>query len=159
MLSNAYFLAKFRFDTAENEPAKNLQNLNFRKMHFSKCIFRKMQPRTSPGEWRSDGASPEATKAEAQLAHSMRGHRRGVANFWQIFGKIRSFSAVSAPFFASKWPKNGLHHPMMSSSHHPIMTTSHHPIISYHRISGRHICFENGLLTQPVKRFFGGAKQ
>ena len=34
MLSNAYFLAKFRFDTAENEPAKNLQN--FRKMHFSK---------------------------------------------------------------------------------------------------------------------------
>ena len=32
MLSNAYFLAKFRFDTAENEPAKILQN--FRKMHF-----------------------------------------------------------------------------------------------------------------------------
>ncbi len=25
MLSNAYFLAKFRFDTAKNEPAKNLQ--------------------------------------------------------------------------------------------------------------------------------------
>ena len=25
MLSNAHFLAKFRFDTAENEPAKNLQ--------------------------------------------------------------------------------------------------------------------------------------
>ena len=24
MLSNAYFLAKFRFDTAEKEPAKNL---------------------------------------------------------------------------------------------------------------------------------------
>ena len=30
MLSNAYFLAKFRFDTAENEPAKKLQNfINF----------------------------------------------------------------------------------------------------------------------------------
>ena len=29
MLSNAYFLTKFRFDTAENEPAKNLQNLSF----------------------------------------------------------------------------------------------------------------------------------
>ena len=40
MLSNAYFLAKFRFDTAENEPAKNLQN--FRKMHFSKMHFSKM---------------------------------------------------------------------------------------------------------------------
>ena len=26
MLSNASFLAKFRFDTAENEPAKSLQN-------------------------------------------------------------------------------------------------------------------------------------
>ena len=37
MLSNAYFLAKFRFDTAEDEPAKNLQN--FRKMHFSKNAF------------------------------------------------------------------------------------------------------------------------
>ena len=33
MLSNAYFLAKFRFDTAENEPAKNLKN--FRKMGTS----------------------------------------------------------------------------------------------------------------------------
>ena len=33
MLSNAYFLAKFRFDTAETEPAKKLQkfakNANF----------------------------------------------------------------------------------------------------------------------------------
>ena len=26
MLSNAYFLAQFRFDTAENEPSKKLQN-------------------------------------------------------------------------------------------------------------------------------------
>jgi len=40
MLSNAYFLAKFCFDTAENEPAKNLQN--FRQMHFRKMHFRKM---------------------------------------------------------------------------------------------------------------------
>ena len=29
MLSNAYFLAKIRFDTAENEPAKTLQNKNY----------------------------------------------------------------------------------------------------------------------------------
>ena len=27
MLSNAYFLAKFRFDRAENEPAKKLQKM------------------------------------------------------------------------------------------------------------------------------------
>ena len=33
MLSNAYFLAKFRFDTAENEPAKNLQKL----ANFANC--------------------------------------------------------------------------------------------------------------------------
>ena len=46
MLSNAYFLAKFRFDTAENEPAKNLQN--FRKMHFRKMHFRKMQFSKTP---------------------------------------------------------------------------------------------------------------
>ena len=31
MLSNAYFLTKFRFDTAENEPAKKLQNFKFAK--------------------------------------------------------------------------------------------------------------------------------
>jgi len=44
MLSNAYFLAKFRFDTAENEPAKNLQNIakfqNFQLdnlVDFEKC--------------------------------------------------------------------------------------------------------------------------
>ena len=29
MQSNAYFLAKVRFDTAENEPAKNVQNNYF----------------------------------------------------------------------------------------------------------------------------------
>ena len=33
MLSNAYFLAKFRIDTAENEPAKNLQNFD----NFPNC--------------------------------------------------------------------------------------------------------------------------
>ena len=31
MLPNAYFLAKFRFDTAENEPAKILQNFANRR--------------------------------------------------------------------------------------------------------------------------------
>ena len=64
MLSNAYFLAKFlffcillvfllvflstsstkfRFDTAENEPAKNLQN--FQKNAFSKNAFFTMRAR------------------------------------------------------------------------------------------------------------------
>ena len=41
MLSNAYFLAKIRFDTAENEPAKNLQHFanfpNFANFHPCPC--------------------------------------------------------------------------------------------------------------------------
>ena len=36
MLSNAYFLAKFRFGTAENEPTKNLQN-------FAKFDYQNLQ--------------------------------------------------------------------------------------------------------------------
>ena len=36
MLSNAYFLAKFRFDTAENEPAKNLQKICTKFANFAK---------------------------------------------------------------------------------------------------------------------------
>ena len=42
MLSNAYFLAKFSFDTAENEPAKNLQNFanfpNFANPNSAKSL-------------------------------------------------------------------------------------------------------------------------
>ena len=39
MLSNAYFLAKFRFDTAENEPAKNLQNIaKFQKFQLENLV-------------------------------------------------------------------------------------------------------------------------
>ena len=37
MLSNAYFLAKFRFDTAENEAAKNLQK-------FAKFCYADAEP-------------------------------------------------------------------------------------------------------------------
>ena len=73
MLSNAYFLAKFRFDTAENEPAKNLQN--FRKCTFEKCIFEKcihrpggaagpVPPRGPPAEVRGAGL-PEGVLEEA----------------------------------------------------------------------------------------------
>ena len=47
MLSNAYFLENFRFDTAENEPATNLQN--FRKMHFSKMRRRRARERAARG--------------------------------------------------------------------------------------------------------------
>ena len=50
MLSNAYFLAKFRFDTAENEPAKNLQN-------FAKFAnFADPNPLTPGSEQQASGA-------------------------------------------------------------------------------------------------------
>ena len=39
MLSNAYFLAKFGFDTAENEPAKNLQNFSNNFPNFPNFEF------------------------------------------------------------------------------------------------------------------------
>ena len=42
MLSNAYFLAKFRFDTAENEPAKNLQK--FANFADPNPLTRKVSP-------------------------------------------------------------------------------------------------------------------
>ena len=38
-VSNAYLLAKFRFDTAENEPAKNLQNFaKFQKIQLDNLV-------------------------------------------------------------------------------------------------------------------------
>ena len=70
MLSNAYFLAKFRFDTAENEPAKNLQN--FRKMHFRKMHFRKMHFQRRAAARSGSDAAPTVRNAPRQLA--VRGH-------------------------------------------------------------------------------------
>ena len=56
MLSNAYFLAKFRFDTAENEPAKKLQK-------FAKDL-------------RADGRAPRARPpGEGASAAGMRRRR------------------------------------------------------------------------------------
>ena len=54
MLSNAYFLAKFRFDTAENEPVKHLQN-------FAKNLqnFAKLQNRASAADLRPVTARQE----------------------------------------------------------------------------------------------------
>ena len=59
MLSNAYFLAKFRFDTAENEPAKNLQNFR-KKMHFRKMHYRKMHSGPAGAPARSVSRRPLA---------------------------------------------------------------------------------------------------
>ena len=62
MLSNAYFLAKFRFDTAENEPAENLQN--FAK--FCKLIGSLL------GGGRAAGAPGPRRRAGARLGDARR---------------------------------------------------------------------------------------
>ena len=59
MLSNAYFLVKFRFHTAENEPAKTLQNFASR---FPRSGLR--AARLAPGR---PGSGIEAARY-AQLA-------------------------------------------------------------------------------------------
>ena len=81
MLSNAYFLAQFRFDTAENEPAKNLTKFtkNCKICRFCSRFVRR---------------AAAFAAAEAARASESRGGGLGVvnpgvvANFWQNFGKI-----------------------------------------------------------------------
>ena len=62
MLSNAYFLAKFRFDTAENEPAKNLQNYKKKCKICQFCEPRRPEP--------APAASPAAFPAAAAAGAS-----------------------------------------------------------------------------------------
>ena len=57
MLSNAYFLAKFRFDTAENEPAKNLQNCAKNLPNFIRSFANFANPNMAPGRPGSRGTS------------------------------------------------------------------------------------------------------
>ena len=94
MLSNAYFLAKFRFDTAENEPAKNLQD--FAK--FANFAY------PAPFSRRATGSAASQQLADAVAERNrLFGARGVVANFWQIPAKFRSFSVVSAPIFSSQY--------------------------------------------------------
>ena len=77
MLSNAYFLAKFRFDTAENDPAKNLQNFaNF-------ANFADPNPLTDPIAQVPDRMQPAHPHAVLRLPgrepRRLRARRRGAA--------------------------------------------------------------------------------
>ena len=74
MLSNAYFLAKFRFDTAENEPAKKLQN--FAKINLPILVT--------------------LTQAEVSFAGSQDGSvpgKRGLRGRWGIESELVSLKA------------------------------------------------------------------
>ena len=95
MLSNAYFLAKFRFDTAENEPAKNLENfrkMHFRKMHFRKVHFRSSRP-TPPSAprppARTRGPPPAAARRTPRRRPPPRARRRR-PDYTCVFGENRT---------------------------------------------------------------------
>ena len=98
MLSNAYFVAKFRFDTAENEPAKNLQN--FRKMHFSKKRRREVWRgfRTAAKSW-VPLAQEVAARKDASLASLLQKTfymlRLSRARCW--LGWVRCFISLHSP--------------------------------------------------------------
>ena len=71
MLSNAYFLAKFRFDTAENEPAKIFQNLPIFQMCPAQDYIKSSAVET--------GASVSAPEAPATSIVTADGSQRTVA--------------------------------------------------------------------------------
>ena len=62
MLSNAYFVAKFRFDTAENEPAKNLQNFARKAGCAAQLKLRKTKQRYGFVEFKSHADAVAALK-------------------------------------------------------------------------------------------------
>ena len=95
MLSNAYFLAKFRFDTAENEPAKNLQNfrqMHFRKMHFRKMHFRKMH------FWKMPGLAP----LHVRIHRKCQGWHRSISSFARVSASRLTRAAACAVLFYDK---------------------------------------------------------
>ena len=65
MLSNASFLAKFRFVTAENEPAKNLRKF----ANFSNLLTLTPNPKVHPRCVRSRREAREAAVAAAPEEH------------------------------------------------------------------------------------------
>ena len=67
MLSNAYFLAKIRFATAENEPAKNLQNVaNFPN-------FANPNPPVDRGDWFRGAFFRRSQKGKRRTSASISG--------------------------------------------------------------------------------------
>ena len=113
MLSNAYFLANFRFDTAENEPAKNLQKFAMYLAKFAN--FADRNPLTLVGTVAVAAPGPTVRPSTAGLLTSVPGApmqalrsvpaasaRRVVANFWQMFGKISLVFGCIGPDLCKK---------------------------------------------------------
>ena len=123
-LSNAYFLAKFGFDTAENEPSKVCriprchqrrrardvvpENTRRERPRYLNVASKEYDDRTRIGYMyfghQSSGGYGQWPMTDLQHgAPSM--CRKALLNrvVAIFFAKIRSFSAVSAPIFASKY--------------------------------------------------------
>ena len=111
-----HFLAKFRFDTAENEPAKNLQKFAKFANSANPDPLTQRSTRTRPAGGPGAAAGPTRaapTRAAAAAGTGWTGAgtagrgRDYYVGYWPIFGKISakccSFSAVSAPIFATKY--------------------------------------------------------
>ena len=97
MLSNAYFLAKFRFDTAENELAKRFAK-------FCKICTRGRCPLGDAFPARHRRHPGGRGRGRAELAGELvAAGREPGPEFGKCSAKCRSFSAVSAPIFASKY--------------------------------------------------------
>ena len=78
MLSNEYFLAKFRFDTAENAPAKNVQNLQNFARKIAKFAIRPLSLRG----YRGHAAPAGRGTPRGAPARRSRGRRRRRAVHW-----------------------------------------------------------------------------
>ena len=98
MLSNAYFLANFRFDTAENEPGKNLQLLSTSE----KCC-KILQAAVI----RAEQVTEDTQDDQAAYDTAMRGFiatRRPICKFRQIVARSRlyrhRFLQENTPFAA-----------------------------------------------------------
>ena len=106
MLSNAYFLAKFRFDTAENEPAKNLQKIAQKIANFANFANRggssRGEVRRAPDVALALGSPPRPGLARPGTRIPRRAGCRSALRS-KFSAKFRSFSAVSAPIFARKY--------------------------------------------------------
>ena len=103
MLSNAYFLAKFGFDTTENEPAKILQTFaNFLTNRYKHRPYRYMR-RHKPGHRRCWGQSANGWRAcwsPRQVQLRLPSTLHGCAScVWFVF----VFSFFSCPASFSSW--------------------------------------------------------
>ena len=112
MLSNAYFLAKFRFDAAEKELSAvqiftiiigDFDELVLNTVSVNLGTELKNHRYASPTQEAGKLPKMELEEAWRFAAFGRIRTRRVVASFWQFFAKIRSFSAVSAPIFASQY--------------------------------------------------------